>query len=130
MQRKLRNLIATIDLNRRHRPINQALSSYFVSLYTSFFDEGYLSQIFADSSVTVFPRIIAHAQCTNAWWCGCGCHHMFIDTMMALEAIKYNEGRLEILNQLLLPAQSVYEHITSVQEAWEAIRSMKVRLSF
>ena len=49
--------------------------------------------------------------------------------MMALEAIKYNEGRLEILNQLLLPAQSVYEHITSVQEAWEAIRSMKVRLS-
>ena len=46
--------------------------------------------------------------------------------MMALEAIKYNEGRLEILNQLLLPAQSVYEHITSVQEAWEAIRSMKI----
>ena len=46
---------------------------------------------------------------------------------MSLEAIKYNEGQLEILNQLLLPAQSVYEHITSVQEAWEAIRSMKVR---
>ena len=45
---------------------------------------------------------------------------------MTLEAIKYNEGRLEILNQLLLPAQSVYEHITSVDEAWEAIRSMKV----
>jgi methylthioribose-1-phosphate isomerase len=45
---------------------------------------------------------------------------------MALEAIKYNEGRLEILNQLLLPAQSVYEHITSVEEGWEAIRSMKV----
>lgn len=45
---------------------------------------------------------------------------------MTLEAIKYNEGRLEILNQLLLPVQSVYERITSVQEAWEAIRSMKV----
>ena len=46
---------------------------------------------------------------------------------MSLEAIKYSEGRLEILNQLLLPAQSVYEHVTSVEQAWEAIRKMKVR---
>ena len=103
----------------QHRPINQALSS------SSFFDEGYLSQIFADSSVT-FSRAslrmrnvptqggVGVASITRSYW------------TMALEAIKYNEGRLEILNQLLLPSQSVYEHITSVQEAWEAIRSMKV----
>ncbi len=45
---------------------------------------------------------------------------------MALEAIKYDGKRLQILNQLLLPAQSVYEDITSVEEAWEAIRTMKV----
>ena len=46
---------------------------------------------------------------------------------MTLEAIRYDGGRLEILNQLLLPASSVYEHITSVEEAWEAIKTMKVR---
>lgn len=45
---------------------------------------------------------------------------------MTLEAIRYNGGRLEVLNQLLLPAQSVYERVTSVEEAWETIRTMKV----
>ena len=45
---------------------------------------------------------------------------------MTLEAIKYCDGRLEILNQLVLPTQSVYEHITSVEKAWEAIHTMKV----
>lgn len=106
----------------QHRPINQALSS------SSFFDEGYLSQIFADSSVT-FSRAslrmrnvptqggVGVASITRSCW---------TMALHALEAIKYNEGRLEVLNQLLLPSQSVYEHITSVQEAWEAIRSMKV----
>ena len=52
--------------------------------------------------------------------------HAHASGRMTLEAIKYDKGRLEILNQLLLPAQSVYERITSVQEAWKAIRSMKV----
>ena len=45
---------------------------------------------------------------------------------MTLEAIKYEEGRLDILNQLLLPAQSIYERVASVEEAWDAIRVMKV----
>ncbi len=46
---------------------------------------------------------------------------------MSLEAIRYDGKRLQILNQLLLPAQTVYEDIESVEGAWEAIRSMKVR---
>ena len=60
---------------------------------------------------------------------GCGIHMADQRRLrdMSLEAIKYNEGRLEILNQLLLPAQSVYEHVTSVEQAWEAIRKMKVK---
>lgn len=48
---------------------------------------------------------------------------------MTLEAIKYHpdQARLEILNQLLLPHQTVYEQITCVEDAWHAIKSMKVR---
>ena len=47
---------------------------------------------------------------------------------MTLEAIKYDpqQARLEILNQLLLPHQTVYEQINSVEDAWHAIRDMKV----
>ncbi|XP_008104502.1 methylthioribose-1-phosphate isomerase isoform X2 [Anolis carolinensis] len=46
---------------------------------------------------------------------------------MSLEAIRYRRGSLEILNQLLLPQQSLYEAVGSVRQGWEAIRSMKVR---
>lgn len=46
---------------------------------------------------------------------------------MTLEAIRYRAGSLQILNQLLLPHQSVFENIKTVQDGWEAIRSMKVR---
>ncbi|XP_028679183.2 methylthioribose-1-phosphate isomerase [Erpetoichthys calabaricus] len=46
---------------------------------------------------------------------------------MTLEAIRYRAGSLQILNQLLLPHQTAFESITSVQEGWEAIKSMKVR---
>ncbi|MEQ2237905.1 hypothetical protein ILYODFUR_027962 [Ilyodon furcidens] len=45
---------------------------------------------------------------------------------MTLEAIRYRSGSLQILNQLLLPHQTVYEDIRSVQNAYEAIKSMKV----
>ncbi|KAF8793282.1 methylthioribose-1-phosphate isomerase-like [Argiope bruennichi] len=44
-----------------------------------------------------------------------------------LEAILYQRGKLEILDQLLLPAETSYDNITSVQEGWDAIKSMKVR---
>ncbi|XP_027706585.1 methylthioribose-1-phosphate isomerase [Vombatus ursinus] len=46
---------------------------------------------------------------------------------MSLEAIRYHRGSLHILDQLLLPQQSHYEAVTSVCQAWEAIRTMKVR---
>ncbi|XP_030586283.1 methylthioribose-1-phosphate isomerase isoform X2 [Archocentrus centrarchus] len=46
---------------------------------------------------------------------------------MTLEAIRYRTGSLQILNQLLLPHQTVYDDIRSVQDAYEAIKSMKVR---
>ncbi|KAG5278014.1 hypothetical protein AALO_G00094220 [Alosa alosa] len=46
---------------------------------------------------------------------------------MTLEAIRYRSGSLQILNQLLLPHETVYEEIRSVQDGYEAIKSMKVR---
>nr|XP_044608947.1 methylthioribose-1-phosphate isomerase isoform X1 [Equus asinus] len=46
---------------------------------------------------------------------------------MALEAIRYSRGSLQILDQLLLPQRSCYEAVGSVRQAWEAIRAMKVR---
>lgn len=45
---------------------------------------------------------------------------------MTLEAIRYRAGSLQILNQLLLPRETVYEEIRSVQDGYEAIKSMKV----
>lgn len=45
---------------------------------------------------------------------------------LTLEAIKYDGKRLSILNQLLLPSISEYEAIETVEDAWEAIRNMKV----
>nr|AII97717.1 BLTX330 [Nephila pilipes] len=44
-----------------------------------------------------------------------------------LEAILYKRGKLEILDQLLLPTKTSYDNITSIQEGWEAIKLMKVR---
>ncbi|XP_071955426.1 methylthioribose-1-phosphate isomerase-like isoform X2 [Antedon mediterranea] len=46
---------------------------------------------------------------------------------MSLEAIRYNNGTLSILNQLLLPTISEFEEIKSVEEGWDAIKKMKVR---
>lgn len=44
-----------------------------------------------------------------------------------LEAIKYKKSGLEVLDQLLLPKVTKYEQVTSVQQGWEMIKSMKVR---
>lgn len=46
--------------------------------------------------------------------------------LMALEAIKYDETGLHVLNQLLLPGKTHYEEIKSVEDAWDAIKTMKV----
>ncbi|KAJ3333903.1 S-methyl-5-thioribose-1-phosphate isomerase [Blyttiomyces sp. JEL0837] len=47
--------------------------------------------------------------------------------MATLEAIKYHRGSLQILNQLLLPFESVYEAVHGVNDGFNAIKTMKVR---
>jgi methylthioribose-1-phosphate isomerase len=46
--------------------------------------------------------------------------------MVVPASIRQSEGKLEIINQLLLPHVSSYIEITSIEEAHEAIKSMKV----
>lgn len=44
-----------------------------------------------------------------------------------LQAIKYSEGNLEILDQLQLPFVEKYIPIRSAEDGWHAIKEMKVR---
>lgn len=46
---------------------------------------------------------------------------------MTLEAIRYRRGQLDILDQLLLPSQSVYISVSDTKDAWDAIKKMQVR---
>lgn len=46
---------------------------------------------------------------------------------MVLEAIRYSEGSLSILNQLKLPHQVEYDDIHSAEDGWHAIKSMRTR---
>lgn len=64
--------------------------------------------------------------CTPVRW-SCSPPPPSFFSVMTLEAIRYRTGSLQILNQLLLPHQTVYDDIRSVQDAYEAIKSMKVR---
>ena len=43
-----------------------------------------------------------------------------------LEAIRYKDGKLEILNQLVLPQITAYDCISSIHDGWKAIREMRV----
>lgn len=45
---------------------------------------------------------------------------------MTLQAIKYERGRLQILDQLLLPDTSRYLPIHGTEDAWQAIKKMQV----
>lgn len=47
---------------------------------------------------------------------------------MTLEAIKYENDTLEILDQLLLPGEHKYIPISSVEDGWKAIKLMQVRI--
>lgn len=47
--------------------------------------------------------------------------------VMTLEAIRYRAGSLQILNQLLLPQETVFDEVRTVQDGYEAIKSMKAR---
>lgn len=46
---------------------------------------------------------------------------------MALESIRYSNGKLEILDQLLLPAQNKYVTVKGVEDGWKVINRMQVR---
>ena len=46
---------------------------------------------------------------------------------MVLQAIKYERGKLQILDQLELPYREAYINITSADEAYNAIKAMQVR---
>lgn len=46
---------------------------------------------------------------------------------MTLQAIKYERGRLQILDQLLLPDTSKYLDVKNCEDGWQAIKKMQVR---
>nr|CAH7714993.1 unnamed protein product [Callosobruchus chinensis] len=46
---------------------------------------------------------------------------------MTLRAIRYENSNLEILDQLLLPAQSKYIQVKGVEDGWKVINKMQVR---
>lgn len=47
---------------------------------------------------------------------------------MTLQSIKYAPGKLEILDQLLLPVQSKYLAVKGVEDGWKVINKMQVSL--
>jgi hypothetical protein len=49
-----------------------------------------------------------------------------ICTIMTLKSIRYESGKLEILDQLSLPAHSQYIEVKGVEDGWRAIHKMHV----
>lgn len=49
---------------------------------------------------------------------------------MSLLAIKYQDHLLEILDQLQLPAQTKYIQVKGVEDGWQVINKMQVKLIF
>lgn len=47
--------------------------------------------------------------------------------MAGLEAIKYVRGKLEVLDQLRLPHEFVYDKVSVCEEAFDCIKAMRVR---
>lgn len=47
--------------------------------------------------------------------------------MTGLQAIKYRRGRLDVLDQLKLPHEFVYDQVSTCEEAFDCIKSMRVR---
>lgn len=45
---------------------------------------------------------------------------------MTLQAIRYQNGTLEVLDQLLLPKESKYIPILGVEDGWKVINKMQV----
>lgn len=49
---------------------------------------------------------------------------------MSLEAIRYQRGSLEVLDQLLLPLQTSYIKVKGVEDGWKVINKMQVSSFF
>lgn len=47
-----------------------------------------------------------------------------------LQAIKYSRGKLEVLDQLKLPHEFVYDDVSTCEEAFDCIKAMRVRGTF
>lgn len=47
--------------------------------------------------------------------------------MGSLQAIKYTRGRLDVLDQLRLPHEHHYDEVSTCEEAFDCIKSMRVR---
>ena len=45
----------------------------------------------------------------------------------ALQAIRYERGKLEVLDQLRLPHEFVYDDVSTCEEAFDCIKAMRVR---
>ena len=45
---------------------------------------------------------------------------------MALEAIRYKNGNLEVLDQLLLPDETKYIQVKGTKDGWNVIKKMQV----
>lgn len=45
---------------------------------------------------------------------------------MTLQAIKWDNGKLEVLDQILLPAISRYVVVNGVEDGWKVINKMQV----
>lgn len=47
--------------------------------------------------------------------------------MSGLQAIRYSRGKLEVLDQLRLPHEHHYDEVATSEEAFDCIKSMRVR---
>ena len=47
--------------------------------------------------------------------------------MSGLQAIKYVRGKLDVLDQLKLPHEFVYDDVSTCEEAFDCIKAMRVR---
>lgn len=47
--------------------------------------------------------------------------------MAGLQAIKYERGKLQVLDQLRLPHEFIYDDVSTCEEAFDCIKAMRVR---
>ena len=50
-----------------------------------------------------------------------------MDALRTLEAIKYENGQLQVLDQLQLPFNTHYDTVHTCEDAFDSIKWMKVR---